>query len=75
MVDWVVRRARLLDLAGGIERQNSTRIELQASGDQVLLEALEVACSLGPVSAQVDSIVRRDMPITFNRRQSPFVRY
>lgn len=77
MVDWVIRRARLLDLSGWIEFQNTTRIELQASGDRVLVEALEVACSLGPVNAQVHSITQREIPTpeSFYRQRQQFVRY
>ncbi len=77
MVDWVVHRARLLDLSGWIEFQNTTRIELLASGDRVLVEALEVACSLGPVDAHVHSITHSEIPTpaSFYRQRRQFIRY
>lgn len=76
-IDWIIARATVLDLAGWVNYQNATRIELQASGERVLVEALEVACSLGPVNAQVDSITRREFatPAMFYRQQRRFIRY
>jgi acylphosphatase len=77
MADWVVRRARLLNLSGWVRRLTQNRIQLQASGERVLVEALEVACSLGPIDAQVDTVSRREIatPDTFYRQPRQFVRY
>ncbi len=77
MIDWILHRAGLLDLSGWVRFHNETCIEMVAIGDRILVEALEVACSLGPASAQVDSIIclepsRHEVP---GRHAKQFVRY
>lgn len=77
MVNWVVHRASLLNLAGKINFQNTTSIDLTISGERVLAEAFEVACSLGPADALVDSITRSEVatPDSFYRQPREFIRY
>lgn len=77
MCNWIIHRAGILDLAGQISFQDTTRIELAASGERVLVEALEVACSLGPINAQVHSITSTQIPTptAFYRQHPQFVRY
>lgn len=77
MVNWVVHRANLLNLAGNINFQNTTSIELTISGERVLVEAFEVACSLGPADTLVESITRCEVatPDSFYRQPREFIRY
>lgn len=55
-IDWIVRRALVLDLVGWVKFVNTDEIHIQATGHRVLIEALETACSLGPIEVTVDSI-------------------
>jgi acylphosphatase len=56
--DWIIHRARRLGLKGGIVGVSNQAIELLIAGPIELLDAMEVGCSLGPTSVQVDSIER-----------------
>lgn len=51
-----MHRATILDLDVTIKTANSSLIELSASGHPILVEALEIACSLGPLESTVESI-------------------
>ena len=77
MADWIIHRAALLDLAGGIRFQNTTCIKLTVSGEPVLVEAFQVACSLGHFDALVYSITRNEVttPEGFYRQRRQFIRY
>ncbi len=76
MVCWIIRRASLLDLSGWVKYVDR-RIEIEASGERVLVEALEVACSLGPIEAQIDTIHSDEIPTTDTLYRQPrqFIRY
>lgn len=54
--NWVMHRAKILDLDVIIKTANSSQVELSASGHPILVEALEIACSLGPLESTVESI-------------------
>lgn len=54
--DWIAHRAKLLDLVGWVKTHNQNLIEIQVTGNQILIEALEAACSLGPLEVGVESI-------------------
>lgn len=54
--NWVMHRAKILDLDVKIKTANSSLVELSASGHPILVEALEIACSLGPLESTVESI-------------------
>lgn len=54
--DWICHRARVLNLSGWVKPQGDSQIDILASGELILLEAFEVACSLGPVDILVDRI-------------------
>ena len=77
MADWIIHRASLLDLSCGIRILNTTRIALTVSGERVLAEAFEVACSLGHFDAQVNSITRSETATaaSFYRQRGQFIRY
>ena len=55
-VAWIIQRANRLSLSGGVRCPNDELIEMWIVGDRVLVEAMEVACSLGPMDARVDGI-------------------
>jgi len=54
--DWITRRANRLSLEGWVKGYNRGLIEVYMVGDRILVEAMEVACSLGPIDAQIDHI-------------------
>ena len=53
---WIVQRAQLLSLSGWVRSRGPNLIETHVSGHQVLVDAFEAACSLGPMDVIVDSI-------------------
>ena len=54
--DWIMHRSAVLglDISSLIHGQSS--ISFSASGHSVLLDAMEIACSLGPSEAMVEQI-------------------
>ena len=76
-VDWIIQRATRLSLSGWALRHGDDLIELSITGERVLVDAMEVACSLGPIEAVVDSIVPgATVPTAPNYRQTgDFVEY
>ncbi|MEM7257206.1 MAG: hypothetical protein AAF404_07440 [Pseudomonadota bacterium] len=77
MVNWIVHRAGVLDLSGAVDSQSSSLIEVVVIGELVLLDAFEVACSLGAINAQVHSITRQPLasPDPCYRHRRQFIRY
>jgi len=53
---WVIDRAERLSISGWIRTRGAHQLELLITGERVLVDAMEVACSLGPALARVDSI-------------------
>ena len=64
-------------MVGWVRMHNSQHIEILAHGERILVEALEVSCSLGPIEAQVHSIRTQNInPISaYARQNSKFVEY
>jgi len=58
-INWIVQRALVLDLTGSVRQSSTSEIHIVATGHRVLIEALETACSLGPIEITVDSIASR----------------
>ncbi len=56
--DWIVHRARRLGLGGRIVSIGDELIETLVVGPADLVDAMEVGCSLGPISVQVERIDR-----------------
>jgi acylphosphatase len=56
--EWICHRARILDLNGCVMRRGPGEIEVLVSGDDTLIDAMEVACSLGPADVMVERIER-----------------
>ena len=76
-VDWIIQRAERLSLAGWVRLHSNQHIELLACGERILVDALEVSCSLGPIDVQVDSISTQNIKPTAicTRQNSKFVEY
>jgi acylphosphatase len=55
---WIVRHARRLGLSGAVLAQGPGQIDLVATGQADLLDALALGCSLGPQEVWVDRINR-----------------
>jgi len=55
---WIVRHARRLGLRGAVLAQGPGRLDLVATGQVDLLDALALGCSLGPREVWVDQIIR-----------------
>ena len=68
--DWICHRARLLDLAGSVHALGNTQICILVQGPQPLIDAMEMACSLGPIDANVHRIEVH--PTAINHRLNGF---
>ena len=55
---WIERHAHKLGLACRIEQQGPAQLEMVISGPAELLDAMEMACLLGPIQVWVDRIER-----------------
>ncbi len=53
---FVADRARWLDIHGWVAAVAPGRVELVAAGPEALVGALEMACTLGPLDALVETI-------------------
>ncbi len=54
--DWVRHRANILDLTGWINTRDNNFVEIEICGNPILVEAFELACSIGPYSVTVRDI-------------------
>ena len=68
--DWICHRARLLDLAGSVHALGNTQICILVQGPQPIIDAMEMACSLGPMDANVQRIEVH--PTAINHRLNGF---
>ena len=56
---WICHRANRLGLDGWVREDVSARtIEVLASGPEEMLDAMELGCSLGPITVWVEEIER-----------------
>ncbi|MGV1915685.1 acylphosphatase [Rhizobium sp. 22-785-1] len=55
---WINRHAAKLGLRQTIHHADQTRIDLILTGPLELIDAMEMGCSLGPISVWVDDIQR-----------------
>lgn len=76
-LDWIEARAIRLSISGEARVHGNTCIELQLTGERVLLDAMEVACSLGPADARVDgvAVLSEDLVAEPARQALQFVRH
>lgn len=63
LTDWVCHRARLLDLAGWLTRPGPTEARIVVTGPGPLIDAMEVACLLGPSDVWVETVDTRQIPL------------
>lgn len=61
---WTERTAHSLGLGGWVRNLHDGRVEIWAEGIPAALDELEARCRIGPRSAQVTSIERRDEAAT-----------
>lgn len=75
-IDWIIRRAAKLSLSGDVVQLSHTEICLTVIGHPILVDAMEVACNLGPIDASVDLIIeeKRSLPQVY-RQSAKIVRY
>jgi len=57
-VDFTRHRVARLELDAGAPELRPDRVRITVSGQEDLVDAFEVACSLGPIDCLVDDIVR-----------------
>lgn len=57
--DWICHRARLLDLSGWVRATPDGALCIVVVGPQPLIDAMEMACSLGPTNVLVEGIEAR----------------
>ena len=55
-LDFVAERAAWLDISGWVLADDNRSVTLVADGPEALVGALEMACTLGPLNALVESI-------------------
>jgi acylphosphatase len=58
-LDWIVERANRLSLRGDVRRISAKRIDVNVRGPEPLVDAMELAVSLGPAEILVDRIERK----------------
>lgn len=58
LLPWICHRARLLSLKGSVRRDSDTAVSLWLSGPEPLIDAMEVACLLGPADVLVEDMSR-----------------
>lgn len=68
---WIVHRASRLGLRGGLVHVSDTVIEAIVTGPSTLIDAMEVGCSLGPTSVDVERITRSSVKL--DDRSSGFI--
>ncbi|MEM1075938.1 MAG: acylphosphatase [Pseudomonadota bacterium] len=54
--DWICHRAKLLNLKGWVSRFDVDAVMIVVCGPLPLIDAMEMACSLGPIDVFVERI-------------------
>ena len=67
-LDFMAHRARRLALRAGVRSASAERIEISVMGEDDLVDAFEIACTLGPIDCVVRDH-RRIMTVTVDYRQ------
>ena len=58
-LDWIVERAKRLSLRGDVRQVSAHRVDVNVCGPEPLVDAMELAVSLGPAEILVDRIERK----------------
>ena len=61
--DWIMHHSAVLGLDISFLIHGQSSITFSASGHSVLLDAMEIACSLGPLEAMVEQIHTNDLEL------------
>ena len=61
--DWIMHRSVVLGLNISSLIHGQSSISFSASGHSVLLDAMEIACSLGPSEAMIEQIHTNDLEL------------
>ena len=61
--DWIMHRSVVLGLNISSLIHGQSSISFSASGHSVLLDAMEIACSLGPSEAMIEQIQTNDLEL------------
>ena len=61
--DWIMHRSAVLGLDISSLTYGQSSITFSASGHSILLDAMEIACSLGPLEAMVEQIHTNDLEL------------
>jgi acylphosphatase len=63
---FVAERARWFGISGWVKAENPDRVTLVAAGPEAMVGALEMACTLGPITALIDRVESTDesAPVT-----------
>ncbi|MFV0245160.1 MAG: acylphosphatase [Qingshengfaniella sp.] len=61
VAEWASHRAARLSLHGHILQASDSAVTIAVSGPEVLLDAMALACSLGPAQALIDRVDRRSL--------------
>jgi acylphosphatase len=67
---WICHRARLLNLSGWVVQHDAGDVTILVCGPAAMIDAMEVACSLGPLNVWVDRIESR--PVTLETTPNGF---
>lgn len=59
---WTVNEAQQLGLQGWVRNRHDGTVEILASGDAALVEALIAAARKGPTTAEVEAVTVEDAP-------------
>ena len=73
IIAWILHRAATLSLTGSVTHLDDGEIFLSVSGQPILVDAMEVACNLGPIDASVDLIIEENRPLPEEDRQSALI--
>ena len=68
-VMFALTRGRRLSLRGSIRNEDDT-VVVEVEGPAALIDAFEIACSLGPIDSRIDSWSRGDLAPEALRREA-----
>lgn len=55
---WVEHRAAKLGLTGWVKWNDTNQLQIVVTGPEDLIDAFEIACSLGPFDSQIEQTLR-----------------
>lgn len=61
---WICHRAALLDLKGWVTSEGPETMCIVVVGPSALIDAMEMACSLGPMDVTVTDVLRHERQLS-----------